>query len=90
MSVPVNIFSNILAIDAVLPNNYVFEKRMDNDTQGNPLYLGFNITPSALTSAETWFIVKLNYDVNGFIDYVQLPNNGVGWLYSWDNRASYF
>lgn len=90
MSFPVNIFTNFLALTDVLSADDLYETRLDNNSTGSVLFIGKNITPFASTSANTWYIKKLSYDSNGFVDRVQLPNEGAGFLYNWDNRASYF
>lgn len=86
----VNSYTNFLSLSNVLETNSLLETRLENDSSGNVLYIGYATTPGALTSASVWYIRKLSYDGNGFVDYIQLPSNGYGFLYSWDNRATYF
>ena len=83
-------FTPILSLEAVLSANYMYEKRMTNDSVGNILYVGFNQTPNALTSSNTWYILKMGYDGNGFLNRVQLPDAGIGFNYIFDDVASYF
>lgn len=85
-----NNFTNFLALEAVLSQGDLYEQRMQNASNGQILYLGKNITPNALTSDPTWFIKAFTYDSNGFINRVQLPLNGPGFFYVWDNVATYF
>jgi len=90
MSGTQNSFTNFLAVSEVLNDEDLYEVRTENDSSGKVLYVGKNITPNAATSASSWYIKKLGYDGNGFLNRVQLPDNGIGFLYTWDNRASYF
>jgi predicted carbohydrate-binding protein with CBM5 and CBM33 domain len=83
-------FSGILALEAVLSSNYMYEKRLINDSNGNLLYVGFNQTANALTASNTWYILKMSYDGNGFLNRVQLPDLGIGFNYIFDDIASYF
>lgn len=83
-------FTPILSMEAVLSSNYLYEKRMINDAGGNILYVAFNQTPNAATSANTWFILKMLYDSNGFLNRVQLPDAGFGFNYIFDDIATYF
>lgn len=63
---------------------------MENDANGNPIYIGYTKFPGAATSAPVWFIVKVTYDANQSPTYQKLPVNGVVFNYIWDNRATYF
>lgn len=65
------------------------EKRMENDVNGNPVFIGYNKRPNASTTALTWFIVKITYSGTAVTRY-QLPDNGVQFKYAWDSRSSYF
>jgi len=85
-----NAFLNFLALTDVFEDADLYEVRMENDTLGNILYVGKSITPNASESDNIWFIKKLTYDGNGFVNYIQLPINGGGFLYSWTDRATYF
>lgn len=66
------------------------ELRMENDANGNPIYLGYSKFPNASTAAPVWFIVKLTYDGNQSPTRQQLPDNGILFNYVWDDRATYF
>lgn len=66
------------------------ELLMENDVNGNPIYIGYNRTPNAGQSVPTWFIVKITYDANQSPTHQQLPNQGAQFVYSWTNRATYF
>jgi len=85
-----NIFTNFLAVAEVLNDEDLYEVRTENDGSGKVLYVGKNITPNADTAFPTWYIKKITYDVNGFIVRLQLPDDGIGFTYAWDLRATYF
>ena len=70
--------------------NQLLEMRLENSSGGSPLYIGLTPNANALTSDPVWYVLKLGYDVNGFLDYQQLPDNGRGFTYIWDSRATYF
>jgi hypothetical protein len=89
MTVP-NAFTNFLALQEVIQDQHLYETRIENSMSGQPLYIGINLTPNALTSDPTWYIVKPQYDINGFLTRVQLPNQGIGFTCSWDLRTTYF
>jgi len=91
MTLPIpNAWTALLALESVLGAGAQLEKRMFNSPTGQILYIGYCATPSGLTSLPIWYIVKLSYDVNGFLDYYQLPNNGAGFIYILDDRTTYF
>lgn len=85
-----NAFTNFLAVAEVLQDEDLYETRLENTVEGKILYVGKSITPSADTSQRIWYIKMLHYDANGFIDHIQLPNDGPSFTYSWDDRATYF
>lgn len=85
-----NMWSGLLALQPILDANSQLEKRMENNASGQVLYIGYTGTPNANQAAAIWFIVKISYDSNGFIDYYQLPLNGAGFFYAWNDRATYF
>lgn len=66
-----------------------FEKRMENDGNGNPIYVGFNRTQNADVDESSWFIVKITYSGTAVTRY-QLPDNGPQFKYDWTNRANFF
>lgn len=90
MSAPLNNFTDLLALESVIAANAMLEKRMENDSSGKILYVGLTPQASAPTDEPVWFICKLAYDGNGFLSYYQLPNAALGFVYSWDDRATYF
>jgi hypothetical protein len=89
MSSPINAFSNFLALSPVIKYEDLYEVRIENNSSGQPLYIGYTITPNAPTSDAVWFIKCINY-TGSYVSWVQLPNLGYGYLYVWDNRATYF
>lgn len=66
-----------------------WEKRIENNGSGQPIYIGYNKEPNASTSSESWFIVKNTYTAT-FLTRSQLPDDGAQFKYSWDSRATYF
>ena len=77
------------SIDVVSDSSVFWEKRMENDVNGNPIYVGHNRAPNAATDAETWYIVKITYSGTNPTRY-QLPDNGAQFKYAWDDRATLF
>lgn len=86
----VNAYSGLLALQQVLSLSTGQEKRMINNASGQILYLGLTLTPNASTADPVWMVLAFAYDSNGFLNYQQLPVNGEGYLYVWDDVASYF
>lgn len=66
------------------------EIRMENDGNGNPIYVGYAKTPNLGTAVDEWFIVKITYDGNQAPTRYQLPDEGVVFKYVWEDRATYF
>lgn len=66
------------------------ELRMENDANGNPIYIGYTRKPNADTDSALWFIVKITYDGNQSPTYQQLPERGVVFDYVWNDRSTYF
>jgi len=66
-----------------------YEKRIENDGSGNPLYIGYTNKAGATEDDEVWFIVKLTYTA-GYVTRVQLPDDGVGFKYAYSARATLF
>ena len=83
-----NAFTGLLSIAEVLSDEDLYEVRTINNSNGQVLYVGKSITPNADTSVAQWYINKLLYDGNGFLNRVQLPDDGIGFLYIWDDVAS--
>jgi hypothetical protein len=70
------------------PEN-LLEGRFENDESNNPIYIGWTPFPNAPTSSAVFFIMKVEYTGNG-VTWKRLPVLGIGWIYSWDDRADYF
>jgi hypothetical protein len=85
-----NLWTNFLALAEVLDMDDLYETRIENDSNGKILYVGMTMQAGAATDEKIWYIFKLSYDVNGFLDYKQLPVDGPGFIYAWDLRATYF
>ncbi len=85
-----NMWTNLLALSEVLDVDDLYETRMENDDDGNILYVGMSMQPRADVDAPIWYIIKLEYDVNGFLNYKQLPVDGPGFTYVWTLRDTYF
>jgi hypothetical protein len=91
MSSPIqNRWTNFLAVSEVLDLDNLYETRIENDSSGKILYVGLSQLARAPTDEPIWFVFKLSYDGNGFLDYKQLPVNGAVFTYVWDDRATYF
>lgn len=76
-------------LDTIANSELFLEKRMAYDGSGNLQYVGYSKTPNELTSASSWFIVKLTYSGTNVTRY-QIPNTGCSFSYVWDDRANYF
>ena len=87
MAVKVTDFSRIIPGGDV--TDYL-ELRMENDANGNPIYIGYSKTANAGTAVACWFIRKITYDANQSPTHQQLPNAGIKFTYIWDSRATYF
>jgi hypothetical protein len=87
---PGNIFTNVLAFGAVMAQNQFYETRLENDSSGKVLYAGITIVANGATDERIWYIVKMGYDGNGFVDRIQKPDGDFGLSYAWDSRATYF
>jgi hypothetical protein len=70
--------------------SFFYESRMENDANGNPIYIGYTQVPNSGTDVERWFIVKVTYDANQSPTRYQLPDAGVAFKYAWDDRATLF
>ena len=85
-----NGFTNLLAFAQVLGNEDLYEIRTENSGSGQILYIGKCQSPGGDTAEPIWFIKKLYYDGMNFLNRVQLPDDGLGFKYAWDDRATYF
>lgn len=71
-------------------NNDYYEVRIENDVNGNPIYVGRSPNTNANPALNVWFITKMHYDGNDFLSRVQQPDDGRGFIYAWDDRATYY
>lgn len=62
--------------------------QMDYSGGINAIYVGWS-TPGALTSAATWRIIKMTYDVNNNVTQVQFADQVNTFTKIFDNRAAY-
>lgn len=62
--------------------------QIDYNGGTNATYVGYS-SPSALTSAATWRIMKLTYDVNNNVTQVQFADQVNTFIKIWDNRVTY-
>jgi len=85
-----NSWTGFLALSEVIDLSDLYETRIDNDSNGKILYIGYTQTPNAPTDQPIWYLLQLEYDGNGYLSRKRLPNNGAGFLYTWDDRATYF
>lgn len=90
MSYVPNVFTNMLALAEVLNNEDLYEVRTETGDCGKVLYIGKSIQADANPALRIWFIKKLEYDINGNLSRIRLPDSGAGFLYAWDDRTSYF
>lgn len=66
------------------------ELRIENDVNGNPVYIGYSKFANADTASAIWFIKKITYDGNQSPTYQQLSDLGLQFACIWDNRSTYF
>lgn len=85
-----NVFDSNERLLNFFPIGDLTEMRMQNDVDGNPLYVGYSPIPNANPALNIWMIIKIEYDINGFTSRKRLPDNGRGLFYSWNDRITYF
>lgn len=86
----INVFDGIQSVGGVtIGSDSFFEIRIENDGNGNPIYVARSPNPNASPSEKIWYIIKLHYE-NGFLVRVEQPTMGRGYLYAWDLRYQYF
>jgi hypothetical protein len=70
-------------VEKLLANNYWKDKRFENNSAGNPIYIGLNITHKELITATTWYILKFTWDASGRnLERIEGPLVG-----AWSNRT---
>ena len=86
----VNLFQQGFDVLEALGITAFYETRAENDGDGNVIYLAYSPIPNANTSDAVWFILKFVYDGSGFFVRRQLPDDGIKFTYSYDQRVTYF
>lgn len=76
-------------LEVIGDSSIFWEKRMENNVGGNPIYVGYNRNANAPTSSPTWFIINVEYSGTSPIRY-RLPDDGPQFKYAWDDRATLF
>jgi len=89
MKIPSGLFGPQERMSDQFDSITLLEMRVENDSDGNPIYIGYSVTPNENTALTTWYIIKCIY-VSTFLVRKILPNNGIAFVYSWDARATYF
>lgn len=89
MSVPLNIFDQIEHMTPFFDPIDLMEKRFINNSDNNPIYIGYAVIPNAGTNQKVWYVVKIEYDGEAVVRY-RLPVDGPGFFYVWDDVVSYF
>jgi len=85
----VPVVSDMSRLQTSIDATTFLEMRMENNGDGNPIYIGYNKTPNAGTAVQSWFIIKITYSGTSVVRK-QLPTRGVVFKYAWDDRASIF
>jgi hypothetical protein len=89
MSFTPNYFIQAQALLSVLQLSDLQTIQLENNANGNPIYVGKALDPTALTTDPSWSLIKLTYDSNNFLIHVGIPTTGAGYKYAWASRASY-
>lgn len=80
---------DISKMPANFDSNMLFEKRMENDANGNPIYVGW-ARPGTAAGDALWYITKQTYDGNNAVTRQQIASDIPAFAYEWDLRSSYF
>lgn len=86
---PQNIFDNLEQFSGVLGIEDLLEGRFENDVNGNPIYVGYSPYVNADPAEPVWFIRQITYSGTSIIR-TRLPDDGLGFIYVWNDRSSYF
>lgn len=84
-----NIFDSMENFMEILGIEDLLEGRFDNDVNGNPIYIGYTVYVNGDPALPIWFILKVEY-VGTSIVRKRLPDDGIGFIYVWDDRVDYF
>lgn len=68
----------------------LYEKRMINSSEGKMLYMAASPIPNADPDEAVWDVRMLEYDANGYLDRYRLPDNGIGFKYTFTDITTYF
>ena len=88
MSTP-NPLDAIERLSTYLDTEDMMEGRFENDGDGNPIYVGYSPIPNANPALPVWYIFKVTYVAEAAVRK-QLPDDGPGFIYVWNDRASLF
>ena len=83
------VFGEFERLSCVIDNDDLIEARFENDGDGNPIYIGYCVTPNGATDQPIWYIIKVEY-VAQAVTRKRLPDNGLAFIYVWDDRSTYF
>jgi len=72
----------------VLNDDLDYTTLIDYDSGTNPIYIGKAAT-GTLTSAATWQIMKITWDVNNNPTEIKWADSVITFTKEWDERASY-
>lgn len=92
MSYVPNSFTGLLALSAILNPSQMLETRIENDGDGNPIYVGVTPVANAATDEAVYWIIKLEYDAGATVR-IRIPDASAtskGFIYEWDDRATLF
>ena len=89
MSSPGGVFGEFERLSGVIDNDDLIEARFENDVEGNPIYIGYAMQANAATDEPLWYIIKVDYTDQAVVRK-RLPDNGLAFIYAWDDRATYF
>ena len=73
----------------ILTLNDLLEGRFENDGDDNPIYIGYKMIPNGSPLEPIWYLIKVEYVGTGIVRK-RLPNDGRGFKYIWNDRATYF
>lgn len=81
--------SGIEQFSGIFDSSDLLESRFENNGDNNPIYVGYSVIANADPAANVWYIQQIVYDGVAIVRK-RLPNAGIGFKYSWNDRASFF
>jgi hypothetical protein len=91
MSIPQNSISEIIAFAGqTIGIDKPYEVRTENTGGGDPIFVGWSPIANADPNQAVWYIQKIHFDGNGFLNRVEQPVGDKGFVYVWDDRATIF